>query len=42
VTGFRLPGGSASVTADYPALRAEIVPEAPADERPLRVSGLSG
>jgi twitching motility protein PilJ len=42
VTGFRLPGGSASVTGDYPALRPEIVPELPAEERPRRVSGLSG
>jgi hypothetical protein len=42
VTGFRLPGGSGSVTGDYPALRPEFVPETPDDERPLRVSGLSG
>jgi twitching motility protein PilJ len=42
VTGFRLPGGAASVTGDYPALRPELVPEPPLEERPLRVSGLSG
>jgi twitching motility protein PilJ len=42
VTGFRLPGGAASVTGDYPALRPEIAPEPPVEERPLRVSGLTG
>ncbi len=42
VTGFRLPGGAASVTGEYTALRPEVAPEVPAEEPPLRVSGLSG
>ena len=42
VTGFRLPGGSGSVTGEYPVMRPEDVPEAEAADRPRRVSGLPG
>jgi twitching motility protein PilJ len=44
VTGFRLPGGTmASVTGEFPALRAGAQPEAVENsEPPLRVSGLTG
>jgi twitching motility protein PilJ len=44
VTGFRLPGGgTASVTGEFPALRAEDPATAADDaERPRRVGGLAG
>jgi twitching motility protein PilJ len=42
VTGFRLPGGHASVTGEYPVLRPEEVADAEPDDRPRRVSGLPG
>jgi len=42
VTGFRLPGGSGSVTDEYPVLPPEDAAAAPSDDRPRRVSGLPG
>jgi len=42
VTGFRLPGGSASVTGDYPVLLPEEAAATEAADRPRRVSGLPG
>jgi twitching motility protein PilJ len=42
VTGFRLPGGNASVTGEYPVLRPEERADAEPGDRPRRVSGLPG